>query len=396
MRPITESLESLDISSGKSEDFNKLIKSIGSDITTVYNLYNDNEKLIEKNMDIVVLENIFLQKKIHELEGHLLSIEQSIASREDGEGYLSLHKTFYSSNDIEYNKGTLEHDTSYGTLTLPNVSSQKIPFAKYSREFLKKNLEIKASIGDTVIDIANDPDLLNIVDGDDGSFWYIDIDTSEQKWGLENNASYVDFDITIYLPMKLLPSLAINSIGIKPHPIYSTTLKDIQYAGVSDSTWTRLPTFPTESEEPIPIESVGAAKFLFPAVSAKSLTFKFRQPHYRQENDARIFTIGIRSIDLESLNITSEEASFYTTFKIPGDNRYFLRVLEPTVVTLNNESYDDAITHELFYDRIGTTSFPFSSDIIADIDTIYINTTIKRTGDKIPAIKGIKLQYLSK
>lgn len=396
MRPITESLQSLDISAGKSEDFNKLIRSIGSDITTVFNMSNSNDKLIEQNADVVIQENLFLQKKIHELEDQLKAIEQTISARNDGQEYSYLNKTFYTADDIEYNDGTLAHDASYGIVTLPNTNTQKIPFLRYSKEFLKKNLDIKATVGNVTIDMANDPSLLNIVDGDDSSFWYIEVNTSEQKWGLTSDASFADFTVTINMPMKMLPSLTINSIGVKPHPIYSTALRDIKYISAANGSENRVLTFPVELDTAVPIEAVDSAKFMFPAVNTKSVTFYFRQPYYRQNKDSRTFIIGIRSIDLESLNVTSEEASFITAFKIPGDNRYFLRVLEPTVSTLNNESYDDAIIHELFYDRVGTTPFPFGSDIIADIDTVYIKTTLRRTGDKVPAVKGIQLQYLPK
>jgi hypothetical protein len=386
----------LDISAGKSEDFNKLIRSIGSDITTVFNMSNSNDKLIEQNADVVIQENLFLQKKIHELEDQLKAIEQTISARNDGQEYSYLNKTFYTADDIEYNDGTLAHDASYGIVTLPNTNTQKIPFLRYSKEFLKKNLDIKATVGNVTIDMANDPSLLNIVDGDDSSFWYIEVNTSEQKWGLTSDASFADFTVTINMPMKMLPSLTINSIGVKPHPIYSTALRDIKYISAANGSENRVLTFPVELDTAVPIEAVDSAKFMFPAVNTKSVTFYFRQPYYRQNKDSRTFIIGIRSIDLESLNVTSEEASFITAFKIPGDNRYFLRVLEPTVSTLNNESYDDAIIHELFYDRVGTTPFPFGSDIIADIDTVYIKTTLRRTGDKVPAVKGIQLQYLPK
>jgi hypothetical protein len=345
---------------------------------------------------VVIQENLFLQKKIHELEDQLKAIEQTISARNDGQEYSYLNKTFYTADDIEYNDGTLAHDASYGIVTLPNTNTQKIPFLRYSKEFLKKNLDIKATVGNVTIDMANDPSLLNIVDGDDSSFWYIEVNTSEQKWGLTSDASFADFTVTINMPLKMLPSLTINSIGVKPHPIYSTALRDIKYISAANGSENRVLTFPVELDTAVPIEAVDSAKFMFPAVNTKSVTFYFRQPYYRQNKDSRTFIIGIRSIDLESLNVTSEEASFITAFKIPGDNRYFLRVLEPTVSTLNNESYDDAIIHELFYDRVGTTPFPFGSDIIADIDTVYIKTTLRRTGDKVPAVKGIQLQYLPK
>jgi hypothetical protein len=396
MRPITESLGSLDILSGKSEDYNKLIKAIGSDITTVFNMSNSNDNLTEQNMNTVVQENLFLQKKVKELEEQLAAIEKILATRSNDEDYCYLYKTFNTTDDIEYAEGTISQDTSYGVITLPCVNTQKIPFLKYSKEFLRKNLDIKATIGNVTIDLANDSNLLNIIDGDDSTFWSTEVNTGETKWGLTSESTYVDFSVTINMPTKLLPSLTLNAIGIKPHPTYSTTIKDIKYISTTSGTENRISTFPLSSEQPVPIEGIDAERFMFPTISTKSITFYLRQPYYKQNNGSRTFVIGIRSIDLESVNYASEEASFMTEFKIPGDNRYFLRILEPTVETLGDADFGDAVSYELYYDKVGTEPYQFGADIIADLDTIYIKTILTRIGDSVPAIKGIRLQYLPK
>ena len=389
MRPTTESLEYLDLSSGTSKDFNKLIRSISHDITNVFNIANSNEELVEQNMGVIIQENLFLQRRIKELESQLLSIEQTLASKANNEGYNYLYKTFYTADGIEYTGGQLYHDASYGMITLPHSNAQKIPFLKYPKEFLRKNIDIKVEALGTTYSLANEPSLLNIIDGDESSFWVKQISTN-------NSVDYIDFTVTINMPLRILPSLSINSIGVKPHPMYSMTLQDIKYISSANGTENRLPSFPVNNGDAVPMQAIDNVKFMFSAVSATSVTFSFRQPYYIQNGDTRIFVLGVRNIDLENINITNEEASFITTFRIPGDNRYFLRVLEPTIGTLGGEAYGDSVIHELFYDRTSTTPFTFGSDIAADIDTVYIKTTIKRLGETIPAIKEIKLQYLPK
>lgn len=388
MRPVTESLEYLDISSGTSQDFNKLIRSVSYDITNVFNMANENEDTTEKNMSIVVQENLFLQRKIKELEDKLSSIEQSLISKADGEGYNYMSKAFYTADNIEYTEGQLLHDPSYGIVTLPYTNNQKIPLLQFPKEFLIKNIDIRADILGETINITNDPTLLNIIDGDETSFWVTTVDTN-------NSVDYIDFSITINMPVRILPNLSLNSIGIKPHPMYSMTLKEVRYVSSSNNTEYTLPTFPSE-ELSSSMQAIDNVRFIFPTVTTTSLIFSFRQPYYIQSGDVRKFVVGIRNIDLENINITNEEASFLTTFKIPGDSRYYLRVLEPTIITLNNEVYGDAVTHELFYDKQSSVPFSFGSDIGADINTVYIKTTIRRSGYSIPAIKGIRLRYLPK
>jgi hypothetical protein len=96
--------------------------------------------------------------------------------------------------------------------------------------------------------------------------------------------------------------------------------------------------------------------------------------------------------------VSVEEASFVTKFTIPGGVRSFSQVFEPTVIPLSEgDNLDGAIKHELFYDEEMTMKFYFnSSQIAADYDTVYIKTTLTRLGDRIPAIRGIELPYLSK
>lgn len=390
MRSLTESLRYIDLSNGSSADFNKLIRSISSDIVTVFNMANQSEEAAKKNLSIITQENLFLQRRIKELEEKLTSIEKTISARANNrEGYSALCKTFYTADDIEYISDHIYHDATYGIITLPHSNINKIPFSKYPRDFLKKNIDIITKINGTAYNVANDPDLINIIDGDDSTFWVKVIETG-------SDTDYIDFSVTINMPLRIMSSLTVNSIGIKPHPVYSMTLTDITYTGTNGTEY-RIPTYPVDkNEDPLPIQAIDNVKFMFPVIEATSLTFNLRQPYYIQNNDKRLFVIGFRGIDIESISITREEASFITAFRIPADNKYFARVLEPVTMTLNDEDYSDAITHELYYDRTGVAPFPFNSDISADINTIYIKTTLRHTGEIIPAIRGIEIRYMAR
>ena len=389
MRSITESLEYIDISNGTSRDFNKFIQSVSDDIVSVFNMANNNSELTQKNMDLIIQENLFLQRKIKELESMLYSIEQTNENKASGRELNTLYKTFYTADDIEYMSDKISHNPSYGIITLPHSNIQKIPLSKYPKGFLRKNMDIKVEVDGTTYNIISDPDLINIIDGDDTTFWSKVIEK-------DSSINQIDFSITINMPLRILSNLSINSIGIKPHPVYSISLNDIEYKDVEGTTEYRIPTFPTEGEEAIPIQAIDNAKFIFPPIDTTSITFHFTQPYYVQENDKRLFVIGMRNIDLENIKVTSEEASFITTFKIPGDNQYFNHILEPSVITLNNQRYESSITQELFRDKTGVQSLLFGSDIGEDINTVYVKTTLKKIGDMIPAIRGIEIQYMPK
>lgn len=389
MRPVTESLENLDLSGGTSKDFNKLVRSISYDITNVFNAANENEASTERNLNIIIQENLFLQRKIKDLESKLLSIEETLANKKNSTGYNSLYKTFRVSNGIESLDGQILHDPTYGIVTMPCSDSHRAPLLMYPKEFLARNIDIKVDILGKTIGMAEDPSLINLIDGNDSSFWISEAETS-------TDTDYIDFTVTINMPLKILPSLHINSVGIKPHPVYSLTLSDIKYVDPGNGIEHRLPTFPSEEEFPVPIRTMDNVKFMFPAITAGSVSFSFRQPYYSQDGDTRKFVFGLRGIDLENLNVTKEEVSFITEFKIPGDAKTFSRILEPVTMTLNGESYGDAVTHELYYDKAGVAPFVFGSNIASEINTVYLKTTLKRAGETIPAVRGLKLRYLPK
>lgn len=406
-RPIIESQGYIDISKGNSGDFNKMMKGFKTDIISAFNTTNKNETAIERNQDILIQENLFLNRKIKELGEQMLSLESYFRDQNH-----KIYKSFALKDKISEApasviSGTevIYHDANYGLITLPYKDTKKAMINMLPKDFLIKNMNIVIEY--TELDASNnvmagphrltlntDPDLISIIDDNDTSFWMKAIESDEKT-------SKIDFRVTIQLPLKIVTNLFVNSIGVKPHPTYSLSLNSIKYKDINSQTYYNIPNYPTVLNnsviQPKKIEQLQNIKFFFPAVMTSELEFNFTQPFYIKNNNKKVFILGLRGIDIENMSVSSEEASFVTALNIPGSNRYFSKVLEPRVIPfIEGVEYGDLISHEMLYELSSNQSSPFGTDILSNKEVVYIRTTMKRDGEVMPAIRGIEFSYVPK
>lgn len=400
-RPISETYGYIDISKGSSEDFNKIVHSFTYDIIDVFNASNENETKIKNNQDLLIQENLFLQRKINELEAKMKTVEASISRvRGDSDTY-KMYKNFHTSDDVKVGEN-YTYDNDYGIITMNYEDSHELALSQYPQEFLSKNIEIDLEyryidsldnqVGPTQTDnLKTDPDLINIVSKDISNYWVKNIET-------EDDIARIDFDVTIKMPVRIIPNLFINSIGIKSHPIYSMSLNSIYYTDINNQNEVLIPQFPNTNSEPNPISQIENLKFMFPTIASSKVKFSFSQPYSVERGSKKTFTIGFKSIDIEAMNPTSELGYFITELKIPGEGKYFSRVLEPKVTpAVEGVDYGDLVSHGLMYSPYpDSPTFSFGSEILSNKDTVYIKTTLRKSGEIIPAIKGLEFSYLPK
>jgi hypothetical protein len=401
-KSILESQGYIDITKGTSEDFNKLIKSMTSDISNIFDIANDNDELIKKNHDALMEENLFLYRKIKALEEKMKTVESAVMSAQKATNEYKIYKTSFSGSDIL--NSTAMHDNIYGIMTLPYRDSHRSSINIYPMEFLLKNIDIRVeyqgysgagqAVGEKeTITLKDDPSLLNIMDLDDASFWSHSAVTGP-------DVSYVEFKVYISMPQKMVASLFTNSIGIKPHPIYSLTLKEINYEDANSKEVKPIPSFLIEqlSDGTIikkEVDDIDNTKVMFAPVMASKIEILMNQKYYIKEGDKRRFILGIRGIDIENISVTSEKASFITRLKMPIEGQYFRKVTEPKAITSSTE-VNDLISHELLDSVDAEIPLVFGADIGANYNTLYVRTTINTDGEEIPVIKGMEFGYVPK
>lgn len=401
-KSILESQGYIDITKGTSEDFNKLMKSITSDMSQVFNTANQNDQLIKKNHDALMEENLFLYRKVKSLEEKMKTVEAAVMAAQKATSEYKIYRTSFSGADMI--NSTAMHDSTYGIVTLPYRDSHRSSISIYPREFLLKNIDIRVTyqaytgtnqtLGEEkTISLKDDPSLINIMDLDDTSFWTYSVMD-------EAGASYVRFKVSISMPQKIVSSLFINSIGIKPHPIYSLTLNEVNYEDANTKEIKPVPSFLIEEtpggETTVKeIDDLDNTRLIFAPVMSTKVEIVMSQKYYVKDGDMRKFIIGIRGIDIENIGITSQRASFVTRLDMPMEDQYFRKVMEPKVTTLNINT-SDLITHELLDSVDAEMPLVFGADIGADYRTLYVRTTINANGEEIPAITGMEFGYVPK
>lgn len=395
MRPNTEKLKYIDLSRGTSQDFNLVVKSISSDVTNVFNAVNDNQDSLLQNQDTLIQENLFLRKKVDELLSRMQEIEALYENRQ-----YKLFKAYSSSSGI-MNSGVY-HDTEYGILTLPYRDSQKSHINLYPKEFLLKNIQITMTYwgvdaaGTTVTEeflltSSQEPSLINILNYEPSSIWTKTLEMPEA-------VTKVYASLQVKLPQRILTTLFINSLGIKPHPLHSMDLHKIEYIDANSLVTNLIPTYPTEivydEEAPATVPEIGNVRFMFPAVMASQVNILLSQGYSFKSGEKKHFIIGLRALDIENMSITSEQESFVTELRIPTQGTFFKRIMAPKAVSaIDNLDLRGLITHELYMGRNDTEPFSFGREINADKHTVYVKTTIRRDGETIPALKGMEFSY---
>jgi hypothetical protein len=400
-RPISESNGYIDISSGSSEDFNKIIKSFTSDITEVFNEVNENDKNIRRNQDVVMQENLFLQRKINEMEDKIKAVEAAFEKMEGRSGTYKIYKNFHTIDDIVFGEN-YSYDNDYGVITMDYENSNEISLSQYPKDFLINNINIsvdyetKDGLGNKVgptytTNLGDDPSLINIIDRDTAKSWVKNIEA-------DDNVSSIDFVVTVEMPVKIIPNLFVNSIGLKAHPVYSMDLNKVEFTDADSKTVSILPSYPMDGENPQTISQLENLKLTFPTISSTKFKFSLTQPYSFKYGDKKVFTIGFKSIELESIDVSSELGYFITKLDIPSEGQYFSRIMEPTTIFANEDiNYGDLVRHELMYSPApDSPTFSFGSDILSDRETVYVKTVLKRSGETIPSIKGIEFSYLPK
>lgn len=393
-----------------SKEFNEQNERIRKDIQTLYDTLNKNEKKIHESSNIFLNENFFLQRRVEALESEVNKLYREV---EDTEKQSVLYSNFYNSPNIqtdidkpvyinqEYGVATptptnvtnkLSHQTSSGQVVVPR-DLEIIIEEEHAQEFRSTELQNRMQeLGLQVDDIFSQTNKVpnenfnRIVDKRRDTFW------TRQVVG--NNHLELFGRMVIRTPKEGVTNLFSNTLRISTYPEGSMTIHSIMVKGLGNQ-WDLLENFPTENGKPKAIKNTGKLVFYFPRKEITEVIINFSQPYYLENNDEKIFTYGFQNVDLEYQLFTEKETSFVSVIDISNKNQNITKVDMPTVRTALGSSQDveDLIEHELYYDDSLMTEFSFNSSILVPIDKVYIKTTLKRDGDRVPVLREIQTTY---
>lgn len=390
-----------------SKEFNERNKLLRDDIAQTYHLLNENEYNIQKNMDIVLRENFFMSYEIKNLRAEIAKLKSMM---EDEQDYISpelsrqIHtQNFYTtenlSNNSEDRKTTILRE--YGVVMPKSTDTiSRFGYTTDSGEvFVPNSLEVHLKEGnDTRLDDYGDvimedvliEDPTPLVDRNKNTFW-----TRTVAYPTHQAVHEVFAELHIIIPTEGFQNIYSNTLKLSPYPEGSIRLHDIMYKGYNNQ-WHRLETYPTINNEPQTIDNIHKIIFQFPETEMIELKINFSQPYWFENENLSEFTYGFQDINLEYNNYTEKSCEFTTTISLEGQNTRFRRITEPIPVPAKGTSQDltEMVEFELYYDQDMATSFTFGSEILADVDTVYVKTILKKEAGNIPVLEEIHIPYL--
>ena len=393
-----------------SREFNEQNTRIRKDIQTLYDVLNKNELKIHESSNIFLNENFFLQRRVEELESEIKKIQRTTENEKKTpilytNFYTSPHIQIVEENPIYVNRefgvatpsptnvtSKLSYQTDTGHTIIPR-DLEIIIEEEHSQEFRSLELQDRMhSLGldsNSVFNQSNritDEDFHKIVDRKRDTFWTRQV--------VANNHLELFGRVVIRIPTEGVTNLFSNTLRLSTYPEGSMTIHSIMVKGLGNQ-WDLLDNFPVENDEPVPIKNTSKLVFYFPKREVTEIIINFSQPYYLENNNEKIFTYGFQNIDLEYHLFTEKENSFISTIDISNKSQNIIKVNEPTVTVADgaDKNVDDLIEHKLYYDETMTTEFSFNSDILTPLERVYVKTTLKKDGDRIPVIKELFIPY---
>lgn len=389
-----------------SKDHNIAQDNMLYDILNLFNRANTLSKDLTDTKDIVYTENVYMQKKILDLESKLAKLGQLYKDiTEPDNAFMNIN--VYPSNMYIDNKNSIpaQIDTSTMDVTLPYASkTSKVHLyddvAKHV--FIPETLNVETRVVSplsTIKVIENDK--LNAFNGNNSSYWRMSIET-------DNTVNEVIVEMVIGLPEDIISNREINAIICSLYPYGSIDIMNIEYRLFGN--WTQIPSFSQHSLGILEtytdlfgevtnnsvIENSGNTKFCFNDISASEIKITLRQRNYIDAASNRVFYIGAREIEIVNYKYNSDIASIYTKVEFPNDNA---KLICDVISALNNQGEvgNNTIQYELFYlddyDRASkiTKGFPFE----VDNNKILIKTDIYKNNTS-PSLSRLQVIYKDK
>lgn len=393
-----------------SKEFNEQNKNIRKDIELVYHLLNDNERDIAESNQVLINENFFLQRRVEALEGEVRKLETQFESDEEKP---VVYSNFYNSSNIHLDTSSpviidreygvamprptsitnkLSHLTDSGRTIVPH-DLEVIIEEEHTKEF--RSIELREKMRDaglqeddifTQTNQVNSDQFERIVDKKRDTFWTRQVVASDN---LELFGRMI-----IRVPKEGVTNLFSNTLTLSPYPEGSMTIHSIMVKGLGNQ-WDLLDNYPTEEDVPLPIRNAGKLLFHFPRREITEIIINFSQPYFLQNNEDKVFTYGFQGVDLEYRLFTEKASSFLTEINVASNSAYIQEVDTPQVVPAvgATKDIDYLIDHKLFLDKSLETEFNFNTDILTPVDKVYVQTTLKRDGEKVPVLREIQTSY---
>lgn len=323
-----------------SKEYNDNLNDNLNDILNLYNRHNALEKKCDEIIDILSCENMFLRKEIESLTNSLENLRTNL-SGDTAIKYLNV----YSKDAIaESNPANIDVITSSITMT-PHSSSSKLRIETDIKDFFLVPLSFDYKLNE-----YENKHILKVEDNEFEKCLNDDLgDIFLRKVTTDNEINSVELEVTITLPEKSVTTYDINEISLYPFPANTYTLNDISYR-ISHGAWNSIPSFNKHSRySDNGISKCSPIKFNFKNIEANQIKLNITQDNYIEENDQRIFYIGLKKLDIRSCSYINTNNNFEFEINIPNN------IEKPMIINVE-ETYNNypeieakSVQYEFFY-----------------------------------------------
>lgn len=369
-----------------SKDINEFFNNVGYDLNALYALAAQHGIEIPRNYDILLRENISLERKINSLE-----------SRIDALADVKRVVSFYDTSSVEavvdcvvntdYGYVARDTDEVISKIYVPGVNSNFIP-----RTLGVKLYESTSTVADITTYASGevtDSNILMAFDGTPSTVW-------QRNSIQETNIDTLYAVLHLTLPTNIVNHMRVNSITLDPSPEYAFDIMDIQYKTASQ--WHRVSTFGNEEGTPTAHTSIPKEELIFPKQDVTELVIYIRHTASTTESAHHVFTYGFKDIGINYKRFSEDNSGNVVVSVVHPGAEYFKKITDITV------EYDrggivgtEVPLLSLYSDFSSTRAYGgASSDVPLNTKTIYIKAPLVcDDSGTSPMIKRIVVDHTS-
>ena len=393
-----------------SHKMNELNVEMFNDILDLFNKSNQLQKTVYEMNLTANIESACYEVRLQEAMKELAKMEENYKNlTSDTEDFRA--KTVYAYEAVT-------EDDDYGAVidknsntVIPHITSAtsktKMYDATYDETHVPAGLQAYIGpdsfrVGGDILSIE-DSDIMNAFDGKADTCWFRKVITSV-------DVDYIDNEIVLGLPEDIITTRLMNQVSIRAFPVGYVDILNVLYK--SNGAWTQLPGFTChaeyqekEAEDDFGtsytygvIENASDLKFNFINVQTNQLKIKMRQRNYTydEENNRRIWYLGLRDVDVVYNMYTNDHSEFDMVFDFP-ETDMSIKVYDVSVKTNNENISDDAefgISREYYYYDSDGHAHKISSSVPFILDGHKMKVKFIMEGGQIaPSIHSATVKY---
>jgi hypothetical protein len=366
-----------------SEDFNKMNKELGTDLTGLFQTFATEDNKLDQIIETLQVNNQQLANRISFLENQINNMD---VDKEYIDFYRSEILSYGEEIDTEPIEETkrayINNDYNVATLKPVFQNSKTFLYNKMDDEvFLPEDLRVEVTPKEYTDAVVKENDIKYAFDQDISTQW-----KRKVVYDINSPISSVNASIEITLPKSIINNMYSNTIFINPYPDSSLDIVSVEYTKINSEGY-----FNFQDEEIFKTkENSNNVMLSFEKKPIEKIRINIRQRNAIDiDSSSKMFMMGIQNIAVYNIDYI-KESSFYAVLD-PGTEVKMIKDITPI---LENTEDPGAVQIDVFAENLETNTL-VPINIGTNISTNYnqkfwIKVTINKTdGIATPVLKGM-------